>query len=207
MLTQVLAMTVFGRAMEDAKNGVSTMMANAFVSPGLFREMNTLITDAGYGIDEYVMNLLMNPPRRNYPVADTMSPPPTIYTPFSLEVGFKRAPPMKAIVLQNRGVPATVRLLGASIKGDCPTQTANMYGKLRNTESLVRAAILIMFLKPEPGSSQEYLSDNADKSSTHPACSGSHRFQRLCGFSSMSVFTFSPTLDNFSFPGFLWLAA
>jgi hypothetical protein len=179
MLTQVLAMTVFGRAMEDAKNGVSTMMANAFVSPGLFREMNTLITDAGYGIDEYVMNLLMNPPRRNYPMADTASPPPTIYTPFSLEVGFKRAPPMKAIVLQNRGVPATVRLLGASIKGDCPTQTANMYGKLRNTEYLVRAAILIMFLHPEPGSSQEahawfsavsghykaragYLSDNAD---------------------------------------------
>jgi len=182
MLTQVLAMTVFGRAMEDAKNGVSVSakMASTFVSPGMFREMNTLITDAGYGIDEYVMNLLMNPPRRNYPLTDTTStPPPTIYTPFSLELGFKRSPPMKAIVLQTRGVPATVRLIGASIKGDCPTQKANMYGKLRNTEYLVRAAILLMFLKPEPGSSQEahawfaavagdykaragYLSDHAD---------------------------------------------
>jgi hypothetical protein len=39
----LLAMTVFGRAMEDAHNGVS---ANAFVSPGLFREMNTLINAA-----------------------------------------------------------------------------------------------------------------------------------------------------------------
>jgi hypothetical protein len=39
-------MTFFGRAMEDANNGVSAMTANAFVSPGLFREMNTLINAA-----------------------------------------------------------------------------------------------------------------------------------------------------------------
>jgi len=42
----LLAMTFFGRAMEDANNGVSAMTANAFVSPGLFREMNTLINAA-----------------------------------------------------------------------------------------------------------------------------------------------------------------
>lgn len=144
-LLSILTLTVFGELLFSvSKNDAYKFSATSWSGMTRFEEMRKVSTMAGYGVDEYVLNHLMNPTK------EAKMLPADVITPMDEDAGVRKLETRN--ILRQAGVPTSLRVLVASLKCNLNSAMTTLNWP---AEYIIFTAMLEMFLRPDGSSSRE----------------------------------------------------